>query len=339
MKIVMLPGIRSRTARAPPVSSSSRTGRPLPVMRSISDQSVPARLCSPHGHSTHSRNSSAASRRSNSSRLMKWYSRPSSSPGRRSRVVADTASSSSGTRSRSIFARVLFPSPEVPVMTKTGGRLPVEEPDELGALALRQPSNGLRLADPALIQEPSGLDAAELGYGHEDVEDLRRGDVVRRIPQDVVDVGGAGFEVLLQLRPADAYVVRPLERFHALIQRAEGCLGLSLERWHERRILTSGAGPSTRKKGAHLQHVYWTDSAAAAAAVSEAAVVFACARPITLSASPTASAAISLASSARIRPGASGSEKRIVPSATLAAPAATISIASRPEAMPPIPTI
>jgi len=24
-------------------------------------------------------------------------------------------------------------------MTKTGGRLPVEEPDELGALALRQP--------------------------------------------------------------------------------------------------------------------------------------------------------------------------------------------------------
>ncbi len=82
-------------------------------------------------------------------------------------------------------------------MTKTGGRLPVEEPDELGALALRQPSNGLRLADPALIQEPGGLDAAELGHGHQDVEDLGRGDVVRRIPQDIVDVGGASFEVLL----------------------------------------------------------------------------------------------------------------------------------------------
>src|SRR5207253_4969921 len=274
MKIVMLPGIRSRTARAPPVSSSSRTGRPLPVMRSISDQSVPARLCSPQGHSTHSRNSSPASRRSNSSRLTKWYSRPSSSPGRRSRVVAETASSSSGTRSSSIRASVLFPSPEVPVMTKTGGRLPVEEPDELGALALRQPSNGLRLADPALVQEPGGLDAAEFRHGHKDVEDLRRRNVLRRIPENIVDVGGAVFEVLFQLRPADANVVRPLERFHALIQRAEGCLGLSLERWHERRILTSGAGPSTRKKGANLQHVYWTDIAAVVAAVTDVGVLF-----------------------------------------------------------------
>src|SRR5438046_2694859 len=208
MKIVTLPGIRSRTVSAPPVSSSRSTGCPLSVIRSISDQSVPARLCSPHGHSTHSRNSSAASRRSNSSRLTKWYSRPSSSPGRRSRVVADTASSSSGTRSSSIRASVLFPSPEVPVMTKTGGRLPVEEPDELGALALRQPSNGLRLADPALIEETGGLDATELRHGHQDVEDLRRRDVLRRIPEDIVDVGGAGFEVLFQLRPADANVVR-----------------------------------------------------------------------------------------------------------------------------------
>src|SRR5436309_3643150 len=294
MKIVMLPGIRSRTARAPPVSSSSRTGRPLPVMLSISDQSVPARLCSPQGHSTHSRNSSAASRRSNSSRLTKWYSRPSSSPGRRARVVAETASSSSGTRSSSIRARVLFPSPDVPVMTKTGGPLrPVEEPDELGALALRQPSNGLRLADPALIQEPGGLDAAELRYGHQDVEDLRRRDVLRRIAEHVVDVGGAGFEVFFQLRPADANVVRPLERFHALIQRAEGCLGLSLERWHERRILTSGARPSTMKKDGDLQDVYCTDIAAESAPVSELPAVWACARPITLSSSPTPRLAIS----------------------------------------------
>src|SRR5256886_15573490 len=172
-------------------------------------------------------------------------------------------------------------------MTKTGGRLPVEEPDELGALALRQPSNGLRLADPALIQEPGGLDAAELGHGHQDVEDLGRGDVVRRIPQDIVDVGGASFEVLLQLRPADAYVVGPLERFHALIQRAEGCLGLSLERWHERRILTSGAGQSTRRKGPYLQGVYCLDTAATGTAGSEGGVDSACARPIALSTSST----------------------------------------------------
>src|SRR5439155_1040072 len=169
-----------------------------------------------------------------------------------------------------------------------------------------------------------------LGYGHEDVEDLRRGDVVRRIPQDVVDVGGAGFEVLLQLRPADAYVVRPLERFHALIQRAEGCLGLSLERWHERRILTSGAKPSTMRKGGDLQDVYCTDIAAESALVSELPAVSACARPITLSSSPTPRLAISLASSALMRAGAPGSEKRIVPSATDAAPAETSSSASRP---------
>src|SRR5947207_12889998 len=134
-------------------------------------------------------------------------------------------------------------------MTKTGGRLPVEEPDELGALALRQPSNGLRLADPALVQEACGLHAAELGHGHQDVEDLRRRDVLGRISENVLDGRGAGFEVLLQLRSTDAAVVCPLERLHALIQRAEGCLSLSLERWHERRILTSGAKPSTGKKG------------------------------------------------------------------------------------------
>src|ERR1041385_7859137 len=143
-------------------------------------------------------------------------------------------------------------------MTRAGGRLPVEEPDELGALALRQPPNGLRLADPALIQKPSGLDAAELGDGHEDVEDFRRGDVVGRTPQNVVDAGGVGFEVLFQLCPADTNVVRPLERLHALIQRAERCLGLSLERWHERRILTSGASRSTVKKVLDLQDVYCT---------------------------------------------------------------------------------
>src|SRR5438046_6911016 len=143
------------------------------------------------------------------------------------------ASASSGTRSSSSRARVLFPSPDVAVMTKTGGRLPVEEPDELGALALRQPSNGLRLADPALVQEPGGLDAAELRHGHQDVEDLGRRDVLRRMAEDVLDGGGAGFEVLLQLRHADANVVRSLERFHLLVEREEGCLSLGLVGWQE----------------------------------------------------------------------------------------------------------
>src|SRR2546430_7249489 len=165
------------------------------------------------------------------------------------------ASSSSGTRSSSIRASVLLPSPDVPVMTKTGGRLPVEEPDELGALALRQASNGLRLADSALVEEACGLDAPEFRHGHQDVEDLRRRDVLGRVAQDVVDVDGSRLEVLLELRSADADVVRPLERFHALIQRAERCLGLSLERWHGRRILTTGGRPSTSMKQPDLQAV------------------------------------------------------------------------------------
>src|SRR5262249_56914772 len=143
-------------------------------------------------------------------------------------------------------------------MTKTGGRvrLPVEEPDELGALALRQASNGLRLADPALIEEGGGLDAAELRQGHQNVENLGGRHVFRGIAENVVDAGRAVLEVLLELRPADTNVVRPLERLHALVERAKRCLSLSLERWHERRILTSGQRPSMPLKQADLQDVY-----------------------------------------------------------------------------------
>src|SRR5437764_11126869 len=214
------------------------------------------------------------------------------------------ASASSGTRSSSSRARVLFPSPDVPVMTKTGGRLPVEEPDELGALALRQASNGLRLADPALVQEAGGLDAAELRHGHQDVEDLGGRDVLRRIAENVVDAGGAVFEVLLELCPADTNVVRPLERLHALIERAKRCLGLGLERWHERRILTSGARRSTTLKRADLQGVYYLDTEAARSALARCDAASACARPITLSESSTPSCSNSPASSVLTRPGA-----------------------------------
>jgi hypothetical protein len=44
--------------------------------------------------------------------------------------------------------------------------------------------------------------------------------------------GGPGLEVLLQLRASHADVVRPLERFHPLVEGAEWRLGLSLERGH-----------------------------------------------------------------------------------------------------------
>src|SRR5215210_7993338 len=103
------------------------------------------------------------------------------------------ASSSSGTRSTRCFASVLLPSPDVPVMTKTG--LTVEEPNELRALAVRQAADGLRLADAALVQEAGRLHAAELRHRHQHVEHLRRRDVLGRVRQDFLDASAAGFEV------------------------------------------------------------------------------------------------------------------------------------------------
>ena len=69
--------------------------------------SVPYRW--PDTYTTCSRNSPAATRRSNSSSVRKMYSRPSTSPGRRGRVVADTATSRSARRSTS--ARIKVPLP------------------------------------------------------------------------------------------------------------------------------------------------------------------------------------------------------------------------------------
>src|SRR5215213_2232203 len=125
------------------------------------------------------------------------------------------ARSSSGTRSTRCFASVLLPSPDVPVMTKTG--LTVEEPNELRALAVRQSADGLRLADAALVQEAGRLHAAELRHCHQDVDHLRRLDVLGRGAQDLLDPGGAGLQVLLQPGPPDADVVRPAKRLHPLV--------------------------------------------------------------------------------------------------------------------------
>src|SRR3954454_24234366 len=140
------------------------------------------------------------------------------------------ARASSDIRSTSRRASVLLPSPDVPVMTKTG--LAVEEANQLRPLAVGEAAHRLGLADAALVQEARRLDAAELRHRHQHVEDLRRRDVLGRVAEDFLDVRGAGLEVLLQLRAADADVVRPLERFHSLVEGAERRLGLSLERGH-----------------------------------------------------------------------------------------------------------
>ena len=49
------------------------------------------------------------------------YSRPSSSPRRRSRVVAETVTSIAGTRSTSSRISVPLPAPDGPVTTSTDG--------------------------------------------------------------------------------------------------------------------------------------------------------------------------------------------------------------------------
>src|SRR3954447_21612844 len=116
---------------------------------------------------------------------------PSSSPGRRRRVVAETDNSSSGTRSLSARISAPLPAPDGPVTTKTFELLPVEECNELRALALREAPDRLRLADAALVEEACGLDPPELRHGQEHVEDLRGLHVLRRRVQDVLDVGVA----------------------------------------------------------------------------------------------------------------------------------------------------
>src|SRR5262249_48060233 len=150
--------------------SRSRSAiRPCDWMRSISERSVPERC--PHGNSTYSRNSPAATLWSNSSSVMNQYSRPSSSPSRRPRVVAETASSRSGISVNSALSRVPLPAPDVPVTTKTGVLL-VEEPNELSPLAVGEATDRLRLADPGLVQKTRGLHPPELGHGHQHVEHL-----------------------------------------------------------------------------------------------------------------------------------------------------------------------
>src|SRR5712691_5784625 len=164
-------------------------------MRSISDRSVPDRA--PHGRSTYSRNSSSSTSRSNFSSVMNQYSRPFSSPGRCSRVVAETASSSSGMRSNTSFSSVPLPAPDVPVTTTTSGwALPVEEPNQLRALAIGEPSHRLRLTDPAHVQEARRLHPPELRHRHQHVEDLCGRHVLGRVAEDLFDLDASVLQIL-----------------------------------------------------------------------------------------------------------------------------------------------
>src|SRR3954469_9455417 len=81
--------------------------------------------------------------------------------------------------------------------------------DEFRALALGEAADGLRRRDPALVEDPVGLDAAVLGDRHQHVEDLRRLDVLRRVHQQGLDLDLVALQVALQLRALRTDVVRP----------------------------------------------------------------------------------------------------------------------------------
>src|SRR3954471_13170230 len=136
-------------------------------------------------------------RRSNSSRVRNQYWTPSSSPRPSARVVAETASASSGNRGSTSSISVPLPAPDGPVTTKTGfaattgASTMVEEVNQLVALAVGQTADRLRLADAALVEQTRSLHAAELGDRHQHVEDLCGRNELGRLAQDLLDGDGA----------------------------------------------------------------------------------------------------------------------------------------------------
>src|SRR5204863_6319998 len=123
--------------------------------------------------------------------------------------------------------RVPCPSPEGPVTTRTppmprGGRLAAEVGDQLVPLALGEPADRLARRDPALREDAIHLHPAVLGDGQEQVEDLGREEVLRRVQQEALDLHATGLKIALEPRPAGADLVGALERIHALCQ---GTLG------------------------------------------------------------------------------------------------------------------
>src|SRR2546423_3772613 len=215
----------------------------------------------------------------------------------------------SGTRRSTSRISVPFPAPDGPVTTITDVGLAIEELGQLGALAIGEAADGLRLTDPARVEEARRLHTPELRYRHQDVDDLCRRHVLGRIVEDRLDSNAPVLEVLFQLRAPYPNVVRSLQRVHPLVEGPKRSMRLRLRgRRHERR---------------YYQRV--RDDQASTKCVS-------CAAANTCSRSTSAS-------SERTRGGASGSEKRTVPRATSRAPHATRSTASRPVVTPPMPTI
>src|ERR1019366_2186284 len=149
---------------------------------------------------------------------------------------------------------VPLPTPEGPVMTITRATASpasrvsaaAHEGDELAPLALGQPTQCLAGRDPALGQDLVDLHAAVLRHRQKEVEDLGGLEIIWWLEQQLMDRLAPGLQIALELRPAAANVVGPLQGFHALHQRAlRGGKRLRerfTDRRHGRRLYILGGG-------------------------------------------------------------------------------------------------
>src|SRR3954447_25444401 len=103
---------------------------------------------------------------------------------------------------------VPLPTPEGPVTTRTDtAALSAQETDELAALALGQAADRLRRRDPALREDAVHLHAPVLRSRQQQVEDLGRLQVLRRVEQEAVDLRATGLQIPLQGSSARADLV------------------------------------------------------------------------------------------------------------------------------------
>src|SRR4051794_3970970 len=223
---------------------------------------------------------------------------------------------------------VPLPAPDGPVTTNTGrtvGLPVVEEANQLVPLSVGQAADRLRLADAALVEQARCFHATELRHRHQHVEHLRGRDELGWLAEDLFDRDRARLQILLELCTLDTDVIRSLERFHPLVERADGSLYLCLRRHHERSIL-----PTYSPRAMCIVQCFlaFTPLPTASSAT-----------PKKSSAESARNDFTSSSSSARTRVGASGSANRTVPSATCVAPHAINSSACRPVSTPPMPMI
>src|SRR3954468_20665237 len=118
---------------------------------------------------------------------------------------------------------VPWPTPDGPVTTSTlTCVLSTQVRHELAALALGEAADRLRRRDPALREDAVHLHAPVLRDRQQQVEDLGRLEVLRRVEQQPVDLSSAGLQFPLEGGSARADLVRSLKRIHALRQRPLG---------------------------------------------------------------------------------------------------------------------